>query len=722
MTHDSGPLLVVAGAGSGKTRVLTHRVAHLVANRGASPYELLAITFTNKAAGEMKERVAALVGPVASRMWVSTFHSACARILRSHAEQIGWKPSFSIYDQSDAQRLLGYLIREHGLDSKRFPARAVHAAISAAKNELVGPQQYREGARTLYERHVGDVYGDYVQRCRASNSMDFDDLLVKTVELFEIDPAVLSHYQERFSHVLVDEYQDTNVAQARLVGDLGLVHRNVFAVGDSDQSVYRFRGADIRNILEFEKSFPDAKVLLLEQNYRSSQTILDAANSLIANNPRRSAKSLWTDRGPGDPIGHYHAEDEHDEAAWVAGHIARLQARGEVSWSDVAVFYRTNAQSRVLEEELVRRAIPYRVVGGVRFYDRREVRDLLSWMRAIANPDDEVSVKRALGAPRRGVGDTSVTRLGAWAAAQGVGFFEAMREAGRAGVSGRSLAAVRAFVETRDGLAELARSAAPDEVAEAVLETTGYRAELEEEGGIEAAGRLENLAELIGQAGAYEDMASFLESVALVSDADEQEGDGGCVLLMTLHTAKGLEFPVVFMVGMEDGVFPHLRSLGEPDELEEERRLAYVGVTRARERLFLTSAWRRSLWGSTGYNSPSRFLSELPPASVQKVEGSFDLRSGDVGGSGGWRETVVEAAMGTSLRRDRERDGPVPPVHTTGAERLGLVPGDDVVHSKWGEGVVLDVRGQGERAEAVVRFPSRGEKTLLLAWAPLQRA
>lgn len=721
VTHDGGPLLVVAGAGSGKTRVLTHRMAHLVAEHGASPYELLAITFTNKAAGEMKERIASLIGPVASRMWVSTFHSACVRILRSHAEEIGWKPSFSIYDQSDAQRLVGYLIKERGLDAKRFQPRAVHALISAAKNELVGPRQYAASARTIFERHVADVYGDYVDRCKAANSMDFDDLLVRTVELFEGHPEVLSLYQQRFGHVLVDEYQDTNVAQARLVTELGKLHRNVFAVGDSDQSVYRFRGADIRNILDFEKAFPDARVLLLEQNYRSSQTILDAANALISNNPRRSAKSLWTDRGPGEPIRHYHAEDEHDEAAWVADRIGKLHAEGSVGWSDVAVFYRTNAQSRVLEEELIRRAIPYRVIGGLRFYDRREVKDLLAWMRAIVNPDDEVSVKRALTAPRRGVGDTSVARIGAWAAAQGVGFFAGLREAASAGVTGRSLGAVRAFAGTIDSLSEMAGSASPARLAETVLESTGYRAELEAEGGIEAAGRLENLAELVGQAEEYDDLSSFLESVALVSDADQVEGDAGSVLLMTLHTAKGLEFPVVFIVGMEDGIFPHLRSLGEPDELEEERRLAYVGVTRAREKLFVTNAWRRNLWGSTGYNPPSRFLAELPADVLHRVEGSFGLDR-DRSGGDSWRDSVVEAALGASRRRDRDGASAASPARTTGAERLGLVPGDDVVHSKWGEGVVLDVRGHGERAEAVVRFPSRGEKTLLLAWAPLQRA
>ncbi|MGH9102438.1 MAG: UvrD-helicase domain-containing protein [Acidimicrobiales bacterium] len=713
VVHEGGPLLVVAGAGSGKTRVLTHRIAWLVSEREVSPHQVLAITFTNKAAGQMKDRVAALVGPAAPAMWVSTFHSACVRILRRHAELLSYRSSFTIYDQVDATRLVAHVLRERGLDTKRFPPRSVAAIISAAKSELVGPAEQAQMARTIFDRRVADVYAGYAERLRAANAMDFDDLLARTVQLFDEHPDVLAHYQRRFAHLLVDEYQDTNLAQGRLVGALGSLQRNVFAVGDSDQSVYRFRGADIRNILEFEQTFPDAKVLLLEQNYRSSQTILDAANALIANNARRKPKALWTDRGPGRPLTHYRAEDEEDEADWVVEEVVRL-GRAGVALSDVAVFYRTNAQSRALEEALVRRGVPYKVVGGTRFYDRRETRDLLAWLRALVNPQDEISLRRALSAPRRGVGDTTLRRLEAWAAERGVALVDALREAGEAGVSGRALHGIRSFLSLLDELAALSESAGPGETAEAVLVRSGYADELASEGGIEAAGRLENLAELTGQAAGYPDLASFLESVALVADADELDEDGGRVVLMTLHTAKGLEFPAVFLVGMEDGVFPHLRSLGEPDELEEERRLCYVGITRARERLYVTSAWRRSLWGSTQHNPPSRFLSELPE--LESAPGSTGLGIERARGDD-WRarhrDSLVEAAMS---RRSAS------PARTSGAERLGLRAGDDVVHARWGEGIVLDVRGRGDAAEATVRFPGLGEKNLLLAWAPLKRA
>jgi DNA helicase-2/ATP-dependent DNA helicase PcrA len=711
VAHAGGPLLIVAGAGSGKTRVLTHRIAWLIAEQGLSPFEILAITFTNKAAQEMRERVEALVGPVARRMWVSTFHAACVRILRRDASRLGYRSNFTIYDQADAVRLTGYVIRDLGLDSKRFPARAIHGLISTAKNELIDFETYSTRARTIMERRVADVYREYQQRLLAANAMDFDDLLLIAVNLLQACPDVLEHYRERFRHVLVDEYQDTNRAQNELVLLLAGLHRRVSVVGDSDQSVYGWRGADIRNILEFEDAFPDATVVVLEQNYRSSQTILDAANAVIANNPTRRPKNLWTEQGPGESVVCYHAEDEHDEGRWLADEVVRLH-RDRFGWGDIAVFYRTNAQSRAIEEELVRRDIPYQVVGGTRFYDRAEIKDLLAYLRAIANPADEVSLKRIINVPKRGVGDTSVARMDRYGREHGIPFADVIGGGEAAGVSGKALAGLSAL----DGLLTELRAdrhdgVGPARLLEAVLERTGYLEQLLAEQTIEAAGRLENIEELVGAAHEAEDLESFLEQVSLVADADEVDGDTSRVTLMTLHTAKGLEYPVVFIVGLEDGIFPHLRSLGEPAEMEEERRLAYVGITRAREQLYLSYAWCRNLWGQTQYNPPSRFLKEIPEALMRAAAGGRQPRSRQVGTSG--RAAIVEAAM---------RRGKVGPVHGTGAESLGLRAGENVVHAKWGEGVVIEVQGEGDRAEARVRFPSVGEKHLALSLAPIKRA
>ena len=719
VTHHEGPLLVVAGAGSGKTRVLTHRIAHLIRDHGVSPFEILAITFTNKAADEMKQRVEALVGPVARKMWVSTFHAACVRILRREAAKLSYPSNFTIYDQADAVRLTGYVIRDLGLDPKRFPPRAVHAAISAAKNDDVSAEQYRERAGAIFERKIGDIFVEYQQRLRKAGAMDFDDLLQVTALLFRSHPEVLDHYRHRFCHILVDEYQDTNKVQNELVLALAGEHRNVCVVGDTDQSIYRFRGADIRNILEFEEAFPDCTVIVLEQNYRSTQTILDAANAVIANNLGRKPKELWTDRGAGQLIVRYHADDEADEAQWVAHEVSRLHDEGE-RWGDIAVFYRTNAMSRVVEEQLMRLGIPYVVVGGTKFYDRREVKDALAYVRAVVNPLDEVSVKRVLNVPKRGVGDSTAGRLDAWANAHGVAFVEALRRAGEAGVTGRAVKGIAEFLELLDELAGLAGDG-PAAMLEAVLDRTGYVAELQAEHTIEAEGRLENLAELVGMARGFDDVNEFLEQVSLVADTDElpEGADETSVVLMTLHAAKGLEFPSVFLIGMEDGVFPHLRSLGEPDELEEERRLAYVGLTRARKRLYLTNAWCRMLYGATQYNPPSRFLDEIPEHLVEHADGSRETRTRQRGTSFGAgsatspvhrnRDEIVERALRTR--------GPVP----SGADALGLRVGDDVRHAKWGEGVIIDIEGKGDKAEATVRFPDVGEKRLLLSWAPLEK-
>ncbi|HEX6237662.1 MAG TPA: UvrD-helicase domain-containing protein [Acidimicrobiales bacterium] len=1102
VTHPEGPLLVVAGAGSGKTRVLTHRIAHLIREGGVSPFEILAITFTNKAADEMKARVAALVGPVAEKMWVSTFHSACVRMLRRDADKLGYPRQFTIYDQADAVRLTGYVIRDLGLDSKRFPPRSVHAAISAAKNDGVDAAAYAERAGNLFERKIAEVFTEYQARLHRAGSMDFDDLLGQALRLLREHPDVLQHYQRRFKHILVDEYQDTNRVQNELVLLLAADHRNVCVVGDQDQclppdtlvrtpggevpvasldvgdavvgtgatgrpvvgritaahrrhhagrlyvvragghrlrgtphhivladpalepdrhivylmeridrgfrigltksvrpvapgqfeqgirvrinqehadrawilrvcdtreeaayhealyaaryglptalfhglgrnlgvgeewldrlyleldtrsavkqliddldlhpafphytpanggrrqtlnltmysdhrsgdvgyhrvqwssnrqaigerlraagfavragkpgshrvetsfksypealafarrmaaaggldirrraviggkiyafmplshlregmkvlvegddglveqrvdaidvedhdgpvhdlevtpthtymadgvlvhnSIYAFRGADMRNIVEFEDAFPDTTVVLLEQNYRSTQTILDAANAVISHNLSRKPKELWTDQGAGDPIIRYHADDEVDEAQWIAREVARLHDTSEVGsitrhartvepreagddgrlhWGDVAVFYRTNAQSRVLEEHLTRVGIPYRVVGGTRFYDRKEIKDAIAYLRSVVNPVDEVSIKRVLNEPKRGVGDTSVGRLDAWAAAHGASFMEALHRADDAGVSGKALRGIESFLALLDGVDHFT-GGSPGPLLQALLEQSGYLDALERERTIEAEGRLENLAELVGAAGEVDSIDEFLEQISLVTDVDDlDESDRSSVVLMTLHSAKGLEFPVVFLIGLEDGVFPHLRSLTEPDQLEEERRLAYVGITRARQRLYLTHAWSRTLFGGTQYNPPSRFLDEIPSELVHDIEGNRRASRGgriwgaggrDRGAGGGGGDRALRVAAG----RDRIVENALRPraPARSGAESLGLKVGDDVRHKTFGEGVILDVSGSGDKTEVLVRFRDVGEKRLLLSWAPLEKA
>lgn len=753
VTHSEGPLLVIAGAGSGKTRVLTHRIAHLIEACGVSPFEILAITFTNKAAGEMKHRVGRLVGPVAEKMWVSTFHSACVRILRRDVKALGYPSSFSIYDQADAVRLAGYVIRDANLDAKKFPARSVHATISAAKNDGVGVDAYTDRATGPFEKRIAQVYREYQLRLERAGAMDFDDLLAVTARLFRERPEVLAHYRHRFRHVLVDEYQDTNHVQNELVLQLAGEHRNVCVVGDSDQSIYNFRGADIRNILEFEQAFPDATVVVLEQNYRSTQTILDAANAVIANNLSRKPKQLWTDSGQGDRIVRYHAEDEVDESQWVGREISRLHDGGDTRWDEIAVFYRTNAQSRVIEDQLMRGAIPYKVVGGTRFYDRREVKDALAYVRAIINPADEVSLKRVLNVPKRGIGDTTIARFDQYARAHELTFMDTLRRAVDVGVGTRAVRAIEGFVELVEGLGTVVGDG-PAPLLEAILERTGYIAELEAEGTVEAEGRIENLAELIGVAADHEEVNAFLEQVSLVADTDELGDDDSQVTLMTLHAAKGLEFPVVFLLGLEEGVFPHLRAIGEPDQMEEERRLAYVGITRAQRRLYLTSAWSRMLFGASQYNPPSRFLEEIPAALVETVGGRPRSRGGagsygggSYGGGGGgsswsggsganrWSggdrgrdrggDRDRDGGSGIGSNRDRMVDAALRPSVTppipSGADQLGLRVGDDVAHPKFGEGVIVGLEGSGDKAVATVRFPGAGERQLLLSWAPLQK-
>jgi DNA helicase II / ATP-dependent DNA helicase PcrA len=698
-----------------KTRVLTHRIAWLIAERDVSPGQVLAITFTNKAAGEMKERVATLVGPRAKTMWVSTFHSACVRIVRAEGKRLGFSSSFSIYDADDSRRLMTIVCRDLDLDPKRFAPRSVAAQVSNLKNELIDYETAKSQATGYIEKTIAEAYALYQDRLRRANALDFDDLIMTTVTLLQLFPDVAEHYRRRFRHVLVDEYQDTNHAQYVLVKELvgsGEGRAELCVVGDADQSIYAFRGATIRNILQFEADYPDATVVLLEQNYRSTQTILSAANAVIAKNPDRKPKRLWSDAGAGEQIAGYVADNEHDEAAWVAGEIDRLADEHGVRACDVAIFYRTNAQSRVFEDVFIRVGMPYKVVGGVRFYERREVRDALAYLRVLVNPTDTVSLRRIVNVPKRGIGDRAEACLDAYAERERTTFWEALRHCEDVpGLATRSLNAVQEFVTLVEELMAVAvADPSPADVLEAVLDKTRYVAELQASGDPQDEGRVENLEELVSVAREFEEarpdgtLGDFLEQVALVADADEvPDGDegGGVVTLMTLHTAKGLEFPVVFLTGVEDGVFPHMRTLGDPKELEEERRLAYVGITRAEQRLYLSRALVRSAWGSPSYNPASRFLEDIPA----------DL----VSWSGATERSASQVAADKAIRRGRVAGPGLRPI-------LDLSPGDRVSHDSFGMGRVVSVRGDAEQAEAEVDFGSDvGTKRLLLRYAPLAK-
>lgn len=716
VTHIGGPLVVIAGAGSGKTRVLTRRIAYLIEQMQISPFEILAITFTNKAASEMRRRLVDLVGPVAEKMWVSTFHSACVRILRQHATALGFKSSFTIYDQADSIRLVGYVARDLDLDAKRFPPRSLASHISSAKADLIDPVQYMDAARNIFERKIGEVYQEYQRRLLAASAMDFDDLLNMTVKLFEEFPEVLDHYQRRFLHLLVDEYQDTNKVQNRLVALLGAESRNVFVVGDSDQSVYGFRGADMTNILEFEKFFPDAETVVLEQNYRSTQTILDAANAVIANNSSRLPKNLWTSEGQGELIRLYKAPSDREEAAYVANQIAELTSL-ENSFSDIAVFYRTNSQSRILEEEFVRRAIPYRIIGGTRFYDRKEIKDLLAYLRVIVNPQDEVSLRRIINVPKRGVGDASLSKVELYANMSGMHLNDALSHAALAGVSGKALSGLNGLLQLLEAARDMVKSeTSVPEVIRFILDESGYMDELKAEKSVEAAGRLENLEEFIRVGEEHISLQDLLEDVALVSATDEDVPDSN-VVMMTLHTAKGLEFPVVFLTGMEDGIFPHQRSLVDPQELEEERRLCYVGITRAMQRLYLTLASQRGQWGEGLSNPPSRFIDEIPRILVEDISPKRSTASLSYFGS---LNNSQFKSNGEPETRSQRRSAFNNNSRAGGLDDLKI--GDDIVHGKWGEGVVTSIKGSGEKTEIRVRFPVIGEKTLLLSLAPIKKA
>ena len=725
--HRGSPLLIVAGAGSGKTRVLTRRIAHLLAHGDAHPGEILAITFTNKAAGEMKERVGEIVGPQARAMWVSTFHSACVRILRSDAGRLGLSTRFTIYDQADAQRLMGMVIRDLDLDPRRHSPRAVLAQVSSLKNELIDEDAFASTAANHAERMVAEAYREYQRRLRASNALDFDDLIGSTVALLQLFPDVAEHYRRRFRHILVDEYQDTNHAQYMLIRELvGPVSGPVPAaelcvVGDADQSIYAFRGATIRNIEEFERDYPDATTVVLEQNYRSTQRILTAANAVISRNSGRRAKRLWTDAGDGEPIVGYAGEDEHDEARFIGEEIDRLTDDHQAKRSDIAVFYRTNAQSRAIEDVFIRIGLPYRVVGGVRFYERREIRDALAYLRAIANPEDEVSLRRILNVPKRGIGERAEGAVEAFAQRDRLSFASALERVREIpDLATRSAGSIEAFTTMMQDLRTIEQSgAAPAVVLQAALEASGYLAELQQSADPQDESRVENLAELEAVAAEFAlarpdgTLVDFLEQVSLVADADDipdADETGGVVTLMTLHTAKGLEFPVVFLTGMEDGVFPHMRSLGDARELDEERRLAYVGITRARERLYVTRSAMRSAWGSPSFNPPSRFLDEIGEAAI-------DWRAGSsISGSSGVTsrtEDSPSAGWGGSVRRGGRAVGT--------ADVISLSPGDRVTHERFGLGTVVATDGAHDRASATIDFGSAGTKRLLLRYAPVEK-
>ncbi|NJP48082.1 DNA helicase PcrA [Actinacidiphila epipremni] len=750
--HSGGPLLIVAGAGSGKTRVLTHRIAHLLAARDVHPGAILAITFTNKAAGEMKERVEALVGPRAKAMWVSTFHSACVRILRRESKVLGFTSSFSIYDAADSKRLMALVCRDLDLDPKQFPPKSFSAKISNLKNELVDEETFAGQAENPFEKKLAEAYALYQARLREANALDFDDIIMTTVNLLQAFPDVAEHYRRRFRHVLVDEYQDTNHAQYTLVRELVGTGESAGAdgpaatpmaelcvVGDADQSIYAFRGATIRNILQFEEDYPQARTILLEQNYRSTQNILSAANAVIERNAGRRAKNLWTQSGDGPVIVGYTADQEHDEAQFVADEIDRLTDAGDARPGDVAVFYRTNAQSRVFEEVFIRVGLPYKVVGGVRFYERREVRDVLAYLRVLANPEDAVPLRRILNVPKRGIGERAEAMIDALALREKVSFAAALRRVDEAyGMAARSANAVKRFNTLMDELRTVVESGAgPAVVLEAVLERTGYLAELQASTDPQDETRVENLQELAAVALEFEQeqgegepgsLAEFLERVALVADSDQipddDEDNGGVITLMTLHTAKGLEFPVVFLTGMEDGVFPHMRALGEVKELEEERRLAYVGITRARERLYLTRSMMRSAWGQPAYNPPSRFLEEIPAALIDwKRTGSDAKGFGGGGGSAASKAAAsLSSTLGSGTGAGRRGAGGFATRRGAGDRPvISLKVGDRVTHDQFGLGTVISVTGQPGDEKATIDFGDERPKQLLLRYAPVEK-
>ncbi len=757
--HAGGPLLIMAGAGSGKTRVLTHRIAHLLESGRARPHEILAITFTNKAAGEMRERVEALVGGEARFMWVATFHSACVRILRKDHELAGLTSSFSIYDTSDSVNLMKLVMKELDLDPKKFSPKAILSRIGRFKDELISPDialAAAEGASRHSVDHAAALaYPEYQRRLEAANAVDFDDIIVKTVRLLQDNEAVSRRYRERFRHILVDEYQDTNHAQYVLVRELvgpdddaSLPQGELTVVGDADQSIYAFRGASIRNINEFEKDYPQAEVIHLEQNYRSTQTILSAANAVIANNTDRRPKNLWTDAGAGERITGYVADTEQDEARFVADEIKRLVDKGEFAWSDIAIMYRANAQSRSLEERFIRAEIPYKLVGGTRFYERKEIKDMLAYLAAVVNEDDDIAMRRAIAVPKRGIGDVAIEGVDSLRRSRpdaGLSFGRALRFASEAGIQSRSVAAIDAFVAMMDDLRDLAKDNGPAGVLDAIADRSGMLSALRASEDPQDASRIENIMELVAVGREFSEenpegtLADFLEKVALVADADQipdHEDGGGVVTLMTLHTAKGLEFPVVFLTGLEDGTFPHARVLenGGPREVEEERRLAYVGLTRARQRLYLTRAEVRASFGAPQYFPPSRFVEEIPTDLVSWSRSQTSMATLRARSDRGSARSGAWSSMGYGASQDRDdgntysragavstRRVPPSPPGAAASGDIGLEVGDRVTHDEHGLGTVIATEGSGKNAVAKVDFGDAGVKRLLLRFSPVEK-
>jgi len=752
-----GPLLIMAGAGSGKTRVLTHRIAWLIANRKAPPWAILAITFTNKAAREMQERVSKLVGPEGRDIWVSTFHSMCVRILRKDIERIGFTSNFSILDSTDQLSVIRNCMKELNIDTKKFEPKAVQAIISASKNELITPAQYEQKVGDYFEGLVAKVYKMYQRRLRSNNSLDFDDLIMKTIELFKEVPEVLDFYQKKFKYIHVDEYQDTNRAQYMLCRMLADSHHRICVVGDSDQSIYRWRGADITNILNFEEDYPEAKTILLEQNYRSTANILNAANGVIALNSGRKPKKLWTDSEEGAKIKVYRADSEHDEGYFVTGEISRNVKQGQ-AYQNHAILYRTNAQSRVIEEILIKSDIPYQIVGGIKFYDRKEIKDLLAYLRLLSNPDDDISLTRIINVPKRGLGDTTVGKLAAAAGERGVSIFRVLQTVDDLGFAGRTRNMLVEFYDMIEALHRMVEFLSVTELTEKILEMSQYRFELQNENTLESRSRLENIDEFLSVTMEFEknnedkSLVSFLTDLALIADIDsvndDEEDRSDAVVLMTMHSAKGLEFPTVFIVGMEEGVFPHSRAFQDNDELEEERRLAYVGITRAEKQLFLSCARMRTLFGRTTANQPSRFIEEIPEElkeDTAKTQDRFQRGGSEVGGAyggrgfsggsrgnfGGRSGAAGAAPIGSGSTASAATSKSSVTVTSGGAQRATgagaaaageYKAGDKVSHGKWGTGTVVAVKGTGNDTELQIAFPAPvGVKRLLAGFAPITR-
>ncbi|MFZ5642110.1 MAG: DNA helicase PcrA [Bacillota bacterium] len=723
--HTEGPLLVLAGAGSGKTKVLTTKVAHLITEKRVSPGSILAITFTNKAAREMKDRVALMVPEKVRDLWVFTFHAACMRILRRQANFLGYTSNFTVYDDGDQQTVIKNCLKELDIDEKRFPPKAVAASISQAKNKLITPAEFDNQAYDYYSRIISRIYNLYQEKLVSNNALDFDDILAVTVRLFRENPHTLKYYQNKFKYILVDEYQDTNHAQYMLVKMLAGQHRNVCAVGDPDQGIYSWRGADIGNILAFERDYPEAVTIMLEQNYRSTQTILEAANNVIKHNPDRKDKNLWTNSGPGTPVIIYTGDTERHEAEFIAGRIERLHSSKGIKYGDMAVFYRTHAMSRVLEESLMKRGMPYNIVGGLKFYDRKEIKDLIGYLRVLNNPLDRVSLSRIINVPKRGIGEASLQKVLSYAEDNSVACTDALLNASKIqGLPGKARKASEKLGRDLKEIGEMAAGgrATVTELVKEILERTGYWAELEAEKTIESMTRQENIREFMSVTGEFDrtaeerNLTEFLGGIALVSDVDSYSEESDQVALITLHGAKGLEFPVVFLIGLEEGIFPHARSLDEPSEMYEERRLAYVGITRAMQMIYLTRCWQRTLYGTTRFNEPSRFLEEIPRELTTR-EDPFDME--DRKNSKFSKEKLPAQSIAEKFR------GVSAGSQLWGGREAVVVAdyneGDSVRHKKWGVGTILSVRGKGETAELSIDFPGLGTKILMARYAPLEK-